>query len=81
MQEAHWKFSNICFFLIKIIWYKGERERERERELSPFYVLECLGALIFLLLYQRSEITPFLVELGKSVLHKINLFFYIDSLA
>ena len=58
-----------------------ERERERERELSPFLCFRVFWCIDFSLLYQRSEITPFLVELGKSVLHEINLFFYNDCLA
>ena len=59
-----------------------ERERERVRERAvAFLCFRVFWCIEFSLLYQRSEITPFLVELGKSVLHEINLFFYIDSLA
>ena len=55
---------------------KGERERERERE-SEGERESCrffMWVYCFLILNQRSENSPFLVEMDKSVIHEINLF-------
>ena len=66
------KYSALTYILETV---KRERERERERERAvAFLCIKSVWMYCFLILNQRSENSPFLLELGKSVIHEINLF-------
>ena len=62
------KYSALTYILETV-----KRERERERAVA-FLCIKSVWMYCFLILNQRSENSPFLLELGKSVIHEINLF-------
>ena len=60
------KYSALTYILETV-------KRERERAVA-FLCIKSVWMYCFLILNQRSENSPFLLELGKSVIHEINLF-------